>query len=356
MSVVSNGRGLRVPPGPAVDEKVVPEEAVPETVARENGSRRVADGDLLTEPAVGDDTITLDEPEDAAPPAGHPRRSWRPRRRPRRRRQPMLRPDGRRRLTAGRWLLLLALTLALTAAGALAGNAVADRLPVEYGAHADLIYPLTQEQPTGFLRQDRSLSTQQVLLDSRTVLGPVAQKFGVDVDDLQEAVTSEVVSDSEIIRVQLTDTSRAQARKMLTAVVTQYLAVANNPARSSVRTYLATQLKDVQSRLATARKSTLENQSEINALVQLESTLQAQLDETQLTALTGPTPRITVPPYVEHDRISPKPLLVVGGGALAGLVIALVTVALLARRMTRPLTRPLTASMGRPPVRPMARP
>jgi capsular polysaccharide biosynthesis protein len=219
--------------------------------------------------------------------------------------------------------------------GTAAGYAVANRLPSEYAAHADVLYPLTEAQPTGFLRQDRVLSTQEVLMDSRTVLDPVAAQFGVKVDDLADAVQTEVVSDSEVIRVQLTDESRARARKMLTAVITQYLAVANNPQRTQLQTYLQAQLADVQDRIAAARE-VKDSEGEISVLLQRQTSLQSQLDDDQLSAIAGGTPRLTVAPYVEHDRVSPNTLMAVGGGALAGLVVALVTVAVLGRRMTRP--------------------
>jgi uncharacterized protein involved in exopolysaccharide biosynthesis len=43
-----------------------------------------------------------------------------------------------------------------------------------------------------------------------------------------------------------------------------------------------------------------------------------------------------VPARIDPERVSPQPLLTIGGGALAGLVVAVVAVAVLARRMTRP--------------------
>lgn len=256
----------------------------------------------------------------------------------------IVRPRRRRRLRAPERVLLTVLALALVALGAGAGNAVADRMPNLYAAHADVLYPLVQEQPTGFLRQDRNLSTQEVLLASRTVLEPVSTQFGIPVEDLAERLETEVVDESEVIRVEFRDPSRAQARKVLVAIVTRYLEVSNNPQRTALRAYLDAQLADVQARLVTARAAaegetlglTQAAQAEIDALVQREATLQSQIDEDQLAAIAGPVPQITVPPYVEHDRVSPQPLLTVGGGALAGLVVAVIAVAVLARRLTRP--------------------
>jgi capsular polysaccharide biosynthesis protein len=255
-----------------------------------------------------------------------------------------VRPRPRRRLTPRYRLTLALLAIVLVGVGATAGSAVADWMPKMYAAHADVLYPLVQEQPTGFLRQDRNLSTQEVLLASRTVLDPVSLEFGILVEDLADELETEVVEESEIIRIQFTDTSRAQARKVLVAILARYQEASNNPQRSQLRAYLDAQLVDVQARLGTARDDaagaplglTQAALAQIDALVQREATLHSQIDEDQLAAIGGPAPLITVPPYVEHDAVSPQPALAIGGGALAGLVVALVVVAVLARRMTRP--------------------
>ena len=322
MSVTTNGRTAagtaseQVGPAGHVADPPVPAEPAHE-FPHPNGSRPAPASEL--------------RPEDTnRGSAGTLRVTVRPRRRP---------------LTPLRWLVLVLLALVLVAAGAWAGKSFADRQTTMYAAHTDVLYPLVQEQPTGFLRQDRNLSTQEVLLASRTVLDPVATQFGVSADDLADELTTEVVDESEVIRVQFTDPSRAQARKVLLAIVTQYVAVSNNPQRTALRAYLDTQLADVQARLVTARADadavgdlglTQAAQAQVNALVTREASLQAQIDEDQLAAIAGPAPQVMVPPYVEHEAVSPKPLLATAGGALAGLAVALVVVAAVARRMTRP--------------------
>jgi hypothetical protein len=256
----------------------------------------------------------------------------------------VVRPRSRRQLRFLRWPALILLALLLVGAGARAGLEVADRMPTLYAAHADVVYPLVQEQPTGFLRQDRNLSTQEVLITGRSVLDPVAVQFGMAVDDMQDHLSTEVVEESEVIRLQFTDPSRAQARKVLDAIVARYLETSNNPARTEVRAYLDAQLADVRARLVTARAEADDvgalglsqaAQAQVDALVTREAALLAQIDAEQFAAIAGPAPQVSVQPYVEHDAVSPKTLLVMGGGALAGLVVALIVVAVLARRMTR---------------------
>lgn len=256
----------------------------------------------------------------------------------------VVRPRERAWRHALRWPALILVGLLLVGAGAWAGSTVAARMPTLYAAQADIIYPLVQEQPTGFLRQDRNLSTQEVLIESRSVLDPVAVQFGIPVDELTEHLTTEVVDESEVIRLQFTDPSRMEGQQVLAAIVDRYVAISNNPARTTVREYLETQLADVRAKLVTARAEadavgalglSQAAQAQIDALVTREAALLAQLDEEQFAAIAGPLPKVSVQPYVERDPVSPNRLLVTGGGALAGLVVALIVVAVLARRMTR---------------------
>jgi hypothetical protein len=131
---------------------------------------------------------------------------------------------------------------------------------------------------------------------------------------------------------------------VLAAIVDRYLQISNNPARTEVRAYLDAQLTDVRARLVTARAEAEDvdalglsqaAQAQVDALVTREAALLAQIDEEQFAAIAGPAPTVSVPPYVEHDAVSPRPLLVTGGGALAGLVVALIVVAVVGRRFAR---------------------
>lgn len=288
-----------------------------------------------------------------------------------------------------RLALLTALLLLL---GATAGLLTAVILPSQYAARAELLYPLTEEQPTGFLREDRNLTTQLVLFESRTVLAPVADRFDVSIEDLSEALEAEVVEGSEVIQVQLTDTDSARAERMLDAVVTEYLenstgtdqerlreyldgqlrelldraqqlrsggaqgqaaldALAQDTVEAAdrylgngdgdqdeLRTFLATRLGEVLALMQSANAGTAVNgeQSELAALVEREQWLRTQLDELHLSELTGSGTRILVAPYVAADPVSPKPLITTAAGALTGLLLAGLAVAVVAHRTTRP--------------------
>jgi uncharacterized protein involved in exopolysaccharide biosynthesis len=243
-------------------------------------------------------------------------------------------PEARPRLTRRMWRKLALLTVVLVVAGAGAGLGVGALLPTRYAAHADVLYALTREQPTGFLREDRNLSTQLVLLSSRTVLGPVAVSTGVPVEDLAEALTVTVVEESEVIQIEFQDTDPVRATQILDDVVTQYLAVSNNDERADVRGYLEGQLADVLDRIGQARTDA-GRQDELAPLVDREQQLRTQLDEIALSDLAGPGARVLVPPYAEVDPVSTGPLVTAATGGLTALLVAALALAVVVRRQLR---------------------
>src|SRR5918997_1329951 len=194
-------------------------------------------------------------------------------------------------------LILVALILILLGTGA--GLAGALALPKTYGARAEILYPIGQDQQGGDpLRQDRQLSTQLVFLKSRAVLGPIAQKQGMQYKELDENLSVEVLQTSEVIQVeQLT-------AGVLAGTATQ---IALNEART-----------------------------QLTASVDREKAIQVRIDEINLTGRSGPNAQLLTPPYVLPDPVSPQPLIAAGTGALVGLLVAGGVVAVGARRRTRP--------------------
>lgn len=241
-------------------------------------------------------------------------------------------PAGRRQLPVQQWVRLGWLALVLVVLGAATGLLAAGLMPEKYTARADVLYAVTREQPTGFLREDRNISTQLVLLQSRAVLGPVADEWGVSVEQLRAAVSASVVEESEIISVELTDGDPDRAEEVLASVLDRYLDTSPNEARSDVGTYVRQQLADIALRLLALPVDAPDRAS----LVAREQALRTQLDDLQLTDLAGPAAEVLTPPFADRDPVSPRPALTAAAGATAGLVVAALLVAVLARRMTRP--------------------
>ncbi|MQA14210.1 MAG: hypothetical protein GEV09_08570 [Pseudonocardiaceae bacterium] len=266
-----------------------------------------------------------------------------------------VRPDSLRgRNLAGaqlRRLAGLAVTIVLLGTGAgLLGALV---WPSTYAARAELLYPIAQDEPTGFLREDRNLTTQLVLLEGRAVLGPVAAAQGRQVeDDLEDDVTVKVVETSEVIEVEARGGSRDAAMGTLQAIVDRYFALKSSAQPSGVREYLETELTAARSDVADARGRLLQLQAEeaagvgdtaavagaddeLQALIAREQDIQSQLDELNIASASGPNAQLLTPAYPVEDPVSPRPLFAAGTGALVGLVVAAGAVALVARRWIR---------------------
>jgi capsular polysaccharide biosynthesis protein len=236
-------------------------------------------------------------------------------------------PPPRRRLDAAQRGKLITLGLVLVLAGAALGYLVALAVPTRYGAVTTIDYNIGGENTGDFLRTDRNLTTQTVLLKSRNVLGPVAAANGVNVDDLTKNADATILNQSNIIQLEVKDDTPDGAVNLANAIAKQYITVAN---ASSPKGYIQSQLTAVQKQLATPAVGT--TPANTTALQARQAALQSQLDQMNLTSNQ---PTVLVPAYALSSPVSPNP----GGsaltGAICGLVIALMTAITLSRRWTR---------------------
>lgn len=260
--------------------------------------------------------------------------------------EPAADPGGGGGVTARLVLVALILTLLGTAAG-LVGVLV---LPKTYGARAEILYPISQDQQGGDpLRQDRHLSTQLVYLKSRAVLDPVAQQQGRSFKDLDQDVSVEVLQTSEVIQVEARGSTKEAARQTLQAVMDGYLALAGKS--SGVTRNLETQLAEAQANTAqlqtqeqqrttevlagTATQASLnEARTQLTASLDREKAIQARIDEINLTGRSGPIAQLLTQPYALPEPVSPQPLIAASIGTLMGLLVAGGVVAVSARRRT----------------------
>jgi hypothetical protein len=240
----------------------------------------------------------------------------------------------------GGWLTprLVRLTLTIILLGAAAGLAGALVLPKTYGARAEILYSASQPQQGGDpLEQGRQLSTQLVLLKSRAVLGPIAQKQGRWYEDLDKDVDVSILENSNVIQVEAHGSTQPAALQTLQAVTTGYLALAGQP--SGVARNLQTQLTQARQNTAqlqtripqlvsavlagTATQASLDDaRAQLTASQDREKALQARLDEVTLTGQAGPAAQLLTPPYSLADPVSPRPSIATGIGALVGAIVA----------------------------------
>lgn len=232
-------------------------------------------------------------------------------------------------------------SVVIVLAASLAGYLFASLGDTVRAARSEVLYQLDTERPTGFLRQDRQLTTQLVTLRSRAVLAPVAEEYGLTVDDLSDRLDVSVAEDSEVIRIEVQDRSAARARALVGAITREYLARTLPGGAAEARQYLEDQLTQLDQhreqlslRLAGVQSPaeqaalTAEMQSLLSQRVQLQS----RLDEVTVEELRGPQVEEITRAYVLPDPVSPAPWRAAVAGALAGLLIAAIAVAALVRR------------------------
>jgi LPS O-antigen subunit length determinant protein (WzzB/FepE family) len=229
---------------------------------------------------------------------------------------------------------LAATIVILTAGVALAGALI---WPKTYTARAEVLYPITQEQPTGFLREDRSLTTQLVLIRSRPILDPIAAQQGRDVVDLQKDITATVLESSEIIQLEVKDRSAERAVQTAQAVLAGYLEFSRSgqpTQRGRIETGLAavtTALADAQKAFDTQQAQVTVGKATADTLASLQRTVQAQQLRQQHLA---PVAQQLTAPY-PTDVVYPQPLIVTATGALLGLLLAACVVVVVARGWMR---------------------
>ncbi|WP_141137559.1 hypothetical protein [Blastococcus mobilis] len=230
--------------------------------------------------------------------------------------------------------------MVITLLGGIVGYVGSSLLPEQYAARAELHYNLAEAKPNELLREDRTLNTQLVVLRSRTILGPVASMNGLTAEELGSKVTALVVEGSEIIQVEVRDSSSARSQQLLEDITARYLARANTTEESPDRESVESQLREVRDSLSTPGLST--ERAEVLAL--REASLLGQLEGFRL-AEQDPVNLLT-PPYSVSEPVSPRPRFAAATGALTALLLAAAAVALLARRWmgsartTDPVTSP----------------
>ncbi|MEU6263183.1 hypothetical protein [Saccharopolyspora shandongensis] len=216
--------------------------------------------------------------------------------------------------------------------------------PPVYAARAQILFEIGEEKSTGFLREDRSLTTQLVLLRSRQVLGPVADQERLPVEELEQTVTMSLLDSSEVLQVEARAGSPDVALRRTREIVDRYRDVARINSASGVDGYVLENLAGVRARLAEAnaqvsRERAVPGSPSLAAaealargLQQREQELQSQLDQLGMTQLARSEPKVVVPAYSVTDPVSPRPMFATAAGAVAGLLVAAVTAVLLVRR------------------------
>lgn len=241
---------------------------------------------------------------------------------------PRLPPPPSRRLTPAQGSRLAMIAGVIVVLGALVGLLATMALPTKYAARTLIEYHVSLENASEFLRTDRNMTTQTVLLTSRSVLGPVAEQNGVSPDVLADNVNATLIKgtnavESEIIQVDVLSSSRDSGVTLANAIAKQYLQVveANSP-----KAYIQQQLDDAKKQLSSSTGASAANaQTRIN-------TLQGQLD---IENMTGNSAKVVVPAYSVAAPAEPNRPVAIATGALLGILVAGLAAIFLSRRWTR---------------------
>jgi uncharacterized protein involved in exopolysaccharide biosynthesis len=242
---------------------------------------------------------------------------------------------------------------ALVVLGGLVGWLVADYSPTVHGARAEVLYELSGDQSTGFLREDRQLTTQLVNLRSRAVLEPVAESSGLSFEELAEKVHVGVVEGSEVVRIEVHDASAERARSLAAGVTFIYLSQHGEDRMGEARRFLRKEIKNLDERRAELKDRMILLQEErvqelgpdsqpgaeeaslaveIEGLIQQSTEVLSRLEDAAVDDFAGPRVEQITEAYVLDDPVSPRPVRAAATGAVGGALVAAAVVAYLVRR------------------------
>jgi len=227
--------------------------------------------------------------------------------------------------------------------------AAAATSPAQYGARSEIVYPISSPAASGgFLRNDIHLATEIVTMESRQILEPIATKFHLTIDQLGKKMSASVLSNSEVIRVQVNDHSPAVAKALVGAIVTAYLQQLPNEDLNLQKT-LHTSLDTANAAVASINDQLgrLGGTGTSPAAVALQANLQSALDNRNAlqnqfntaVANAAATPHVQqlTQPYLLNGKVSPKPVQTAIAGFLLGLMLAAGVIVLMIRRMLKKL-------------------
>ena len=189
-------------------------------------------------------------------------------------------PAPRRLLDGAQRGRLLGVAVALILVGAAFGYLVSLAVPTRYGAITTIMYNVAGQNTGDFLKTDREMATQAVLVTGRNALKPVADQSGIDVDDLTRNTSATILGQSNIIQIEVKDQTPSGAVNLANAIAKQYITVSN---ASGPKGYVQNLLTAVQQQLASP-PTTGNTPTNTAALQAREAALQSQLDQMNLTS------------------------------------------------------------------------
>ncbi len=181
------------------------------------------------------------------------------------------------------------------------------------------------------------MATQEVVVRSLDILGPVAEEFSVPIETLEETLAVEVVRGSRVLRLTVGHADPETARRLAEAIAQRYVEVTNATAQTSTtRTgeliaeridAFTRRLSQVESRIDRAQAQEREDEvarleAEQEFLLDRIGNLEDSLAEVQVVTSSAARTRVLTSAFVFDEPIRPRPLERAAAGALIGMVIA----------------------------------
>jgi len=235
--------------------------------------------------------------------------------------------------SAGFIALLVVVALAVVALAAASGYLVANRSPTVYGAQAVIFYQ-GKRVDADDSPAERVIATQEALIKSRTVLQPVADEVGVPVSRLESALEVDT-GQNNVLTVTVGDEDPNRALALAQGVTERYVDLVASTASSS----FDSSERSLQRRIAALeRRAGRPGPVGENARARIGD-FEQRLAQLELERSSQARARAVTPAFVLGDPLQPKPERGAAIGLVAGALIAVVMVTLLARRRFRTYRR-----------------
>ena len=153
-------------------------------------------------------------------------------------------------------ILLAQLCVLIVAGAAVAAYVYADDRQEIFGGRAEILYE--GQEVSLATEAERQIATQRALLESASTLGPVAERFGLVPDALDEDVSVESVGDSNVLRVTVSNADPAVAVDVAQAVAETDIAQvvrAESPELEEARNLIQSRIDELTAELGTCGKA-----------------------------------------------------------------------------------------------------
>ncbi len=183
--------------------------------------------------------------------------------------------------------------------------------------------------------------TQEVAVQSRSLVAPVAANHGIDVKDFEEKLDAGLVPGTQIVQIDFVNSDPALAQSAVAELADGYLDRISERTPETIRDTLQEELDTVQVDLAQAeleleissrddtpagRADQAANQAVVNSLRARQNDLETRLLENQIQALdesVNGLPVLITEPFVFEEQVFPRPRVFSAAGAVFGMLAGL---------------------------------